>query len=144
MIQKITEKARAMMLDSQAPIVFWGGAVNTAAYLHQRTPNEGLRREQRQYLTPYEMLHAHGKPISDSDGNEISRETRWQIQLQKDVNGITSEEASIHTSKEASTPLIKCDNQGALAIVSTGIQMVNTSGFCTMLITFQNIQAALL
>ena len=72
MIQTITEKARAMMLDSQAPIGFWGEAVNTAVYLHQRTPNEGLRREKRQYLTPYEMLHAHGKPISDSDGNEIS------------------------------------------------------------------------
>ena len=71
MIQTITEKARAMMLDSQAPIGFWGEAVNTAVYLHQRTPNEGLRREKRQYLTPYEMLHAHGKPISDSDANEI-------------------------------------------------------------------------
>ena len=36
MIKTITEKARAMMLDSQAPIGFWGEAVNTAVYLYQR------------------------------------------------------------------------------------------------------------
>ena len=41
MIRTITEKARAMMIDSQAPIQFWGEAVNTAVYLHQRSPNEG-------------------------------------------------------------------------------------------------------
>ena len=70
MIQTITKKAREMMLDSHASIEFWGEAVNTAVYLHQQTPNESLRREQ-QHLTPYEMLHAHGKPISDNDGNEI-------------------------------------------------------------------------
>ena len=43
---------------------------------------------------------------------EASREARWLIQLQKDVNGTNSEPVQI--------PLIKCDNQGALAIVSTG------------------------
>jgi len=44
MIQTITEKARSMMIDSQAPLVFWGEAVNTAVYLHQRTPNEDLTK----------------------------------------------------------------------------------------------------
>jgi hypothetical protein len=41
MIQTITETAGSMGLDSLAPLVFWGEAVNTAVYLHQRTPNEG-------------------------------------------------------------------------------------------------------
>jgi len=35
MIQTITEKAQSMMIDSQAPLVFWREAVNTAVYLHQ-------------------------------------------------------------------------------------------------------------
>jgi len=78
MIRTITEKARAMMIDSQAPIQFWGEAVNTAVYLHQRSPNEGLKRKndhdgyQAPYETPYEMLHGFGKPTHDADGNEIS------------------------------------------------------------------------
>jgi len=80
MISTITEKARAMMIDSQAPIQFWGEAVNTAVYLHQRSPNEGLKRKndhdgyQAPYETPYEMLHGFGKPTHDADGNEISYE----------------------------------------------------------------------
>ena len=45
--------------------------------------------------------------------SEASREARWLTQLQKDVNGTNSEPAQM--------PLIKCDNQGALAIVNTGI-----------------------
>jgi len=78
MIQTITEKARSMMIDSQAPLVFWGEAVNTAVYLHQRTPNEGLTKRddrhgyQAPYPTPYEMLQAFGKPSHNNDGNEIS------------------------------------------------------------------------
>jgi len=31
-----------MILDSHVPLEFWGEAVNTAAYRHQRMPNEGL------------------------------------------------------------------------------------------------------
>jgi hypothetical protein len=77
MIRTITEKARAMMIDSQAPIQFCGEAVNTAVYLHQRSPNEGFKRNDRDgyqapYETPYEMLHGFGKPTHDADGNEIS------------------------------------------------------------------------
>jgi hypothetical protein len=78
MIQTITEKARSMMIDSQAPLVFWGEAVNTAVYLHQQTPNEGLTKRddrdgyQAPYPTPYEMLQAFGKPSHNNDGNEIS------------------------------------------------------------------------
>jgi hypothetical protein len=78
MIRKITEKARAMMIDSQAPIQLWGEAVNTEVYLHQRSPNDGLKRNddhdgyKAPYETPYEMLHGFGKPMYDADGNEIS------------------------------------------------------------------------
>jgi len=36
MICTITAKAQVMIIDSQAPIQFWGEAVNTADYLHQR------------------------------------------------------------------------------------------------------------
>jgi len=78
MIQTSAEKARSMMIDSQAPVVFWGEAVNPAVYIHQRTPNECLtERDERAgykapYSTPYEMLHAFGKPSHNNDGNEIS------------------------------------------------------------------------
>jgi hypothetical protein len=77
MIRTITAKARVIMIDSQAPIQFWGEAVNTAVYLHQRSPNEGLKRNDRDgyqapYETPYKMLHGFGKPTHDADGNKIS------------------------------------------------------------------------
>ena len=79
MIATITEKARAMLIDSQAPVHFWGEAVFTAVYLHRRSPNNGLtKRDDRDgykapYETPYEMLRAYGKPAIDKDGNTISR-----------------------------------------------------------------------
>jgi hypothetical protein len=78
MIQTITEKAQSMMINSQVPLVFWGEALNTAVYLHQRTPHEGItNRDDRDgyhgpYPTPYEMLQAFGKPSHNNDGNEIS------------------------------------------------------------------------
>jgi len=77
MIRTITEKARAMMIDSQAPIQFWGEAVNPAVYLHQRSPNDGLEGNDRNgsqapYETPYEMLNGFGKPTHNAAGNEIS------------------------------------------------------------------------
>jgi len=44
LICTITEKAQAMMIDSHALVQFGGEAVNTAVYLHQSSPNEGLNR----------------------------------------------------------------------------------------------------
>jgi len=67
-----------MMIDSQAPLVCWGEAVNTAVYFLQRTPNEGLTKRddrdgyQAPYPTPYEMLQACGQPTHHNDGNEFS------------------------------------------------------------------------
>jgi hypothetical protein len=78
MIHTITEKARAMIIDSESPVQFCGEAVYTAVYLHQRSPNEGLKRQndckgyQAPYKTPYKMLHGFGKPTHNADGNEIS------------------------------------------------------------------------
>jgi hypothetical protein len=65
-----------MMIDSQAPIQFWGEAVNTAVYLHQRSLNECVKRNDRDgyeapYEMPYEMLHGFGKPTHDADSNNI-------------------------------------------------------------------------
>ena len=54
MIGVLTQKARAMMLDSQAPMHFWAEAINTACYLHRRTPNQSLDGK-----TPYEVLKFH-------------------------------------------------------------------------------------
>jgi transposase InsO family protein len=53
-IGAITEKARAMMIDSQAPHGFWGEAVMTAAYLHRRTPHKFLRGK-----SPHEVLNGY-------------------------------------------------------------------------------------
>jgi len=66
------------MIESQAPIHLWGEEVNTIVYLHQRSPNEGLKRTndrdgyQAPYTTPYEMLHGLGKPTHDADSSKIS------------------------------------------------------------------------
>jgi len=79
MICTITEKARAMILDSQAPLKFWGEAINTAVYLHQRLPNEELtKRDDRDgykasYETPYEMLHSYGKPEYNKPPDDPTR-----------------------------------------------------------------------
>jgi len=78
MIRTITEMARAMMIDSHVPVQFWGEAVNTAVYLHQRSLNEGLKRKndrdgyQAPYETLYKMLLGFGKPTHNADGNKIS------------------------------------------------------------------------
>ena len=74
----ITEKARAMMIDAQVPVEFWGEAVNSANYLHRMAPNNSLiKRDDRDghkapYDTPHEMLHAYGKPKRDAEGKDIS------------------------------------------------------------------------
>jgi len=54
MIGTLTEKARAMIPDSQAPKQFWAEAIRTASYLHARTPSHVLDGK-----SPYEMLHRH-------------------------------------------------------------------------------------
>jgi hypothetical protein len=76
MIHRITEKAWARMIYCEAPIQFWGEAVNTTVCLLQRSPNEGLKRSDRNgyqapYETPYEMLGGFGQPIPDAKGNKI-------------------------------------------------------------------------
>jgi len=59
MIQTHNVKACAMMLDSQLPWSLWAEAINTANYLHARSPtsvNKGV--------TPYEKLYGSKPTIS--------------------------------------------------------------------------------
>jgi len=69
-----------MILESQAPLEFWGEAVKTAVYLHQRMPKKGLtRRDDRDvfkapYDMPYEMLHSYGKPGLDTHHDKPTHE----------------------------------------------------------------------
>jgi len=77
MIRTITERARAMIIDSQAPVQFWEEAVKTALCHHQKSQDEGLERNirdsyQPQFEMPYEILHGCGKPMHDADGNNVS------------------------------------------------------------------------
>jgi hypothetical protein len=60
MILTVAENTHAMMIDSQVAVQFWGEAVDTTVHLHQRSPNEGLKRNndldgyQAPYATPYD------------------------------------------------------------------------------------------
>jgi len=78
MISTLTENVRAMRIDSQARIQLWRKEVNTAVYLDQRSPDEGLNRKkhregfQAPYEAPYALLHGFGKPTHNANGNKIS------------------------------------------------------------------------
>ena len=66
-----------MLIDSQAPVHFWGEAVFTAVYLHRCSPNCLTKRDDRDgyktlYETPYEMLQIYGKPTVGKEGNAVS------------------------------------------------------------------------
>jgi hypothetical protein len=79
-IRTITENAQAMTIHSEAPIQFWRAAVITAVYLHQRSPNKGLKKIDRDghkaaYKTPYKMLDGFCNPTDNADRNEISYHT---------------------------------------------------------------------
>jgi len=52
MIRTISTKARSMLLDSRMEDIFWAEAVNTATYLHSRSPSFSLHGR-----TPYEVLN---------------------------------------------------------------------------------------
>lgn len=60
MIRTLNMKARAMLLDANLPMKFWAEAVNTACYLHHRTPTASLL----EFKTPYEMLYGSKAPIN--------------------------------------------------------------------------------
>ena len=52
MIRTISTKARSLLLDSRLEDIFWAEAVNTAKYLHSRSPSASLHGR-----TPYEVLN---------------------------------------------------------------------------------------
>jgi transposase InsO family protein len=53
MIRTINTKTRSLMIDSGIHMSFWAEALQTAVYLHQRTPTTSLSK----YRSPYEVLH---------------------------------------------------------------------------------------
>ena len=53
MIRTVVTIARSMMIDADAPERFWAEAINTAVYIHRRTPTTSLD----QNATPYEKLY---------------------------------------------------------------------------------------
>ncbi len=54
MIQTIVTKAQAMLIDSRLPSEMWAEAIDTAVYLHARSPSRTL-----DYKSPYEVLYGH-------------------------------------------------------------------------------------
>ena len=55
-IRTITTKARALLLDARLPAEFWAEAIQTAVYLHARSPSQSNKGK-----TPFEMIY-HEKP----------------------------------------------------------------------------------
>jgi hypothetical protein len=53
MLQTLNSKARACILDAQLPTTFWAELIETACYLHRRSPTRSLHGR-----TPYEVLHS--------------------------------------------------------------------------------------
>ena len=53
MIRTINTKARSMLLDAKLPAKFWGEAIQTASYLHKRTPTATLPG----FISPFEHLY---------------------------------------------------------------------------------------
>jgi len=70
-----------MILDFQTPLEFWGEAVNTAAYLHQRMPNERLTRQD--YRNGCISSSAHAQPglarRDDHDGHKAPYDTPYEM-----------------------------------------------------------------
>jgi Reverse transcriptase (RNA-dependent DNA polymerase)/GAG-pre-integrase domain len=55
----VITKARAMRIGANLPHNLWKETVNTAAYLHNRTPRENL-----EWKTPYEVFYTHVAKLS--------------------------------------------------------------------------------
>ena len=92
MIGVITEKARAM-IDSQAPLEFWGEAVGTAVYLHRLTPNEGLTKR---------------------DGRDIKSHTRHHTKCCMLMANLPS--MRMATKYRTKHPSTTCDDLAALSV----------------------------
>jgi len=59
MIRTLVTKARAMMIDSCLDDPFWAEAINTASYLHARSPSRSIEGK-----TPFQMLFGKAPDIS--------------------------------------------------------------------------------
>ncbi|KAK9873685.1 hypothetical protein WA026_023685 [Henosepilachna vigintioctopunctata] len=81
MNRSLVEKAKCMLFDAKLDTKFWAEAVNTAAYLKNRSPSQTLKNK-----TPYEMWFNHKPNVSNVRvfGSKImvhvpkERRTKWQ------------------------------------------------------------------
>lgn len=84
-ISTITSKAWAKIINTQAPFQFWGEAVNTKVYLHQGSPNQGLKRindrnpYQVPFKTPYQVVDGYQTPTHSANGHEISYQATFPV-----------------------------------------------------------------
>jgi len=82
MIQTHNMKARAMILDSQLPPILWAEAINTANYLHARSPTTANKG-----MTPYQKLYGRKPEVSLASFRMYcllvvaSSPTTWKIHL---------------------------------------------------------------
>jgi len=60
MNRTVMEKARTMLLEAHLPESFWAEAVNTAVYLHNRSPTRSLEG-----MTPYEAWNGVKPDLSN-------------------------------------------------------------------------------
>lgn len=58
MIRTLVTKARSMLLDAKFEDQFWAEAINTSAYLQNRSPSRPIQNQ-----TPYELLHSRKPEI---------------------------------------------------------------------------------
>src|SRR5437660_7284924 len=81
MNRTIMEKARSMLLEAGLPESFWAEAVNTAMYLHNRSPTRSLEGK-----TPYEAWNgdkpnlSHLKVLSCDAFLHVPEEKRNKLQ----------------------------------------------------------------
>jgi len=63
MIQTLNSRTRSMLIDANLPITFWAEAINTAVYLHHRSPSSALEGnsplEALQPARPIPLAHLH-------------------------------------------------------------------------------------
>ena len=78
MIQTLNSRARSMLIDANLPITFWAEAVNTAVYLHHRSPSSSLEgRSLLEVLRPTEsILLAHLRRFGCVAYHRIPDDTR--------------------------------------------------------------------
>ena len=106
MNRTIMEKARSMLLEASLPESFWAEAVNTAVYLHNRSPTRSLEGK-----TPYKAWNgikpdlSHLKVFGCDAFLHVPDEKRNKLQSKKPKSAYTW--ATLRTS-------LRCGGCGTL------------------------------